>query len=166
MECICMHKADIHVHAYVGHVHMHAICCALYCHELKPTHMLGGFYIIAYMESCTCYMPKLLHMHMIGVAASQSYMCYIFMQHWHHVVSGADFHNILCIDSTGHLDAFKKMTYIMGQIYHVHVCFGHVHMHAMCCALYCHVCKLFQLPYNSIHGELYMLYAKVFTHAH
>jgi hypothetical protein len=96
---------------------MHAICHALDCHVHKVIHMLGGFHITAYVESCTCYMPKLLHMHMIGVASSQSYMCHIFMLHWHHVLSGVAIHKILCIDSATHHDPFKNKMYIVGWIY-------------------------------------------------
>ena len=96
-----------YVHVYFGHVHMHTICHALYCHVHKLSHMFGHFHITAYMESYTCYMLKLLHMHMIDVAASQSYMCHIFMLHWHHVLSGVAIHKIFFIDSTRHHDASK-----------------------------------------------------------
>jgi hypothetical protein len=96
-----------YVHIYFGHVHMHAICHALYCHVQKVIYMLRGFHITAYMKSCKCYMPKLLHTHMIGVASSQSYMCHILILHWHHVLSGVAFHKIFCIDSTRHHDASR-----------------------------------------------------------
>ena len=73
-----------YVHVHFGHVHMHAICCVLYCHVCKLIYMLGGFHITAYMDGYTCYMLKLLHMHMISVAASKRYVCCMVMLHCHH----------------------------------------------------------------------------------
>ena len=103
-HCVHMCAIDMYVcyaHIYFGHVHMHAICHALYCHVFKVIHILGGFHITAYVESCTCYMPKLLHMPMIGVAASQNYVCYMFMLHWHCVLNGVGSMIVACVQLLG-----------------------------------------------------------------
>ena len=46
-------------------------------------------------------MQKLLHMHMIGVAASQSYVCYMLMLHWHHVLSDVGSMIVACVQLLG-----------------------------------------------------------------
>ena len=94
--CICMQCA----------VHSTAMCTSWF-----------SLHITAYMESCTCYMLKCLHMHIKGVASSQAYLCNISMQPWNHVVSWVAFHKILCIDSSGHLDAYKNIAYTMEWIH-------------------------------------------------
>jgi hypothetical protein len=86
MHMYTMHMHVCHVHVYFEHVHMLAVCCALYFHVIKWVLMQGGIHIITSMVSCTCYMPMLLHMHIIGLRASQSNLCYILMQHLDYVV--------------------------------------------------------------------------------
>ena len=71
-----MHIYVCHVHVFVGHVNMHTMCYALYCHVLKWVQRPQDLHITTSMATCRCYMSRILHMHIIGVAASQSILCW------------------------------------------------------------------------------------------